>query len=146
MTQAKSGDKVKVHYSGKLDDGAEFDSSAGRDPIEVTIGGGMVIPGFEDALVGMAAGDKKTVTIASAQAYGPHFAKNVAEVERSRIPDDIDLEIGTTLLATGAQGESLQLTVVAIGDNTVTLDANHPLAGKDLTFDLHLVEIVPEGA
>lgn len=140
--QAANGDTVRVHYTGTLTDGTEFDSSVGRDPIELTLGGGMVIPGFEDALLGMTPGDSKSVTIAPVEAYGPHDASLVQVVERERIPAEIDLDVGTGLQTSDGSGNTIRLTVVAVDDDNVTVDANHPLAGKDLTFDLELVEVV----
>lgn len=141
MSQAQSGQTVKVHYRGTLNSGAEFDSSADREPLEVTLGSGQVIPGFEQALIDMAVGETKTVTIVSGDAYGPHRAEMVQEVERSTIPSDIPLEMGTILTATDQDGGTLALTVIELSDDTVRLDANHPLAGEDLTFDLELMEI-----
>lgn len=141
MSEAQSGNTVKVHYRGTLNSGAEFDSSAGRDPLEFTIGSGQVIPGFEQALIGMAEGETKTVTIASDDAYGPHRPELVQDVERSSIPPSISLEMGAILTATDQNGQNLRLTVVDVSDETVKLDANHPLAGEDLTFELELMEI-----
>lgn len=141
MSQAQSGQTVKVHYRGTLGSGAEFDSSADREPLEVMLGSGQVIPGFEQALIGMATGDTKTVTIVSGDAYGPHRPELVQEVERSSIPADIPLEMGTILTATDQDGGTLALTVVEMSDDAVRLDANHPLAGEDLTFELELMEI-----
>jgi len=140
--QAANGDTVRVHYTGTLADGTEFDSSAGRDPIELTLGGGMVIPGFENALMGMAQGDTKSVTLEPIDAYGPHDARLVQVIERERIPAEIDLRIGTGLQTSDDSGNAIRLLVVALDDDTVTVDANHPLAGKSLTFDLELVEFV----
>lgn len=142
MAQAKSGDTVKVHYTGTLQDGTPFDSSAGRTPLEFTLGEGNVIPGFDEAVVGMSPGDTKTVTVASDQAYGPRQENAVQEFPRSMVPETIELETGMRLQAADPTGQPLMLTVVAISDETVTLDANHPLAGEDLTFELELVEIV----
>ena len=130
MRQATSGDTVRVHYTGTLDDGSEFDSSAGREPLEFTLGSGQVIPGFDNAVAGMAVGDTKTVTMGPDDAYGQ-------VVERGRIPPDIALEVGMLL---SAGGQRLQVT--AFDDESVTLDANHPLAGKALTFALELVDFV----
>ena len=140
--QAANGDTVRVHYTGTLADGTEFDSSVGRDPIELTLGGGMVIPGFENALLGMTPGDNKSVTLEPVDAYGPHDARLVQEVERERIPEEIDLQLGTGLQTSDSSGNTIRLTVVALDDHKVTVDANHPLAGKALTFDLELVEFV----
>ncbi len=142
MSEAASGDTVKVHYTGTLADGSQFDSSVGGEPLELTLGGGGVIPGFEKAVVGMAEGDSRTVTIAAEDAYGPHHADRVHEVERARIPADINLEVGGVLQAVGERGETMVVKVVELSDSGVTLDFNHPLAGEDLTFELQLVEIV----
>lgn len=142
MSKAVQGDTVKVHYRGTLDDGSEFDSSHDRGPLTVTIGGGEVITGFEEALVGMAPGDNKTVTLDAENAYGAHRTEMVQQIERARIPAEIELEVGSVLQATAPDGQVVRLTVKEFDDQTVTLDANHPLAGKDLTFDLQLVEIV----
>lgn len=142
MSEAATGDTVRVHYTGKLVDGSEFDSSSGGAPLEIKLGEANVIPGFEIAVLGMAIGDTKTVNIAAAEAYGPHHPEGVQEIERSAIPEDVAVEIGGKLQAMSSDNEPMVLTVVAIGDGTVTLDANHPLAGKDLSFDIELVEIV----
>jgi len=142
MTNAAKGDTVKVHYRGTLEDGSEFDSSHDRGPLTVTVGGGEVIPGFDQALEGMAPGDSKTVTVESGDAYGEHHPEMVQKIERARIPGEIELQVGGVLQATAPDGQVVRLTVTEFDDETVTLDANHPLAGKDLTFDLQLVEIV----
>ena len=142
MRQATIGDTVRVHYTGTLDDGTEFDSSAGRDPLEVQIGSGQIIPGLEDALVGMAEGDAKSVTLEPDAAYGPHDPQFIQVVERSRIPAEITMEVGTLLQATDSSGNQMRLQVVDFNDQEVTLDANHPLAGKALTFALTLVGFV----
>jgi peptidylprolyl isomerase len=141
MTQAKSGDSVKIHYTGTLDDGTEFDSSAGRDPLQFTLGTGQVIPGFDKAVEGMAVGDSKTVNIAAEDAYGPRHEQMVQEVPRTALPDDLDPEEGMALRAEGQDGQTLNLTVTAVSDNSITVDGNHPLAGKALNFDIELVEI-----
>ena len=142
MRQATTGDTVHVHYRGTLDDGSEFDNSAGREPIEVTIGNGQVIPGFENALMGMAEGDTKSVTLAPEDAYGPTNPDLLHVVERDRIPDEVDLAVGAVLQAADANGNEIRLQVVEFSDDNVTLDANHPLAGKALTFELQLVGFV----
>lgn len=141
-TQATTGDTVLFHYTGSLRDGTVFDSSSGRDPLRVTLGSGQVIRGVDDALTGMAPGQEKTVTIAAEEAYGPHRPELLHEVERAAIPPEVDLEIGQQLEGRDTSGQSLRLTVVEVADHMVTLDANHPLAGQDLRFDLQLVEIV----
>lgn len=141
MSQAKSGDTVKIHYTGTLDDGSQFDSSAGRDPLEFTVGSGQVIPGFEQAVEGMAVGDTKTVNIPAEDAYGPHHDQMVQDVPKSALPDDLEPEVGMTLQAQGPDGQFLDLTVTAVEEDSITVDGNHPLAGKALKFDLELVEI-----
>lgn len=142
MRQVTNGDTVRVHYRGTLDDGSEFDSSAGRGPIELTVGGGQVIPGFEDALMGMAEGETKNVTLPPEEAYGHPDPALIHVVNRDRIPGEIALEVGTVLQAADASGHTVRLTVVEVGDSDVTLDANHPLVGKALTFELELVAFV----
>jgi peptidylprolyl isomerase len=142
MAQAKTGDTVRVHYTGRLADGREFDSSAGRDPLEFTIGGRSLIPAFEDAVIGLDVGQSETLTIRAADAYGARVDEAVQTVQRAMIPPNIDLELGKVLQATAPGGQQMMLTVVEMTDETVTLDANHPLAGEDLTFDIELVEIV----
>ncbi|MEQ8506152.1 MAG: peptidylprolyl isomerase [Rhodospirillales bacterium] len=139
MKQAEVGDTVQVHYKGTLEDGATFDSSEDRDPLEITIGNGQILPGVESALTGMAEGDTKKVTLDAEDAFGVHNPELVQNVERERIPAEIELEVGAMLQATDETGNPLRLVVVAINDNDVTLDANHPLAGKALTFELTLV-------
>ena len=141
MSQAESGNTVKVHYTGTLADGTAFDSSRGSDPLEVTLGSGSVIAGFEQALMGMSVGESKTVTIGAAEAYGEHHADRVHEVEREKMPDDIDLRVGVILEAVGAGGVPLPVQIAGLSETMVMLDFNHPLAGQDLTFELELVEI-----
>ncbi|HIQ37768.1 MAG TPA: peptidylprolyl isomerase [Desulfocapsa sulfexigens] len=142
MTQAKKGDKVQVNYKGYLDDGTIFDSSEGKDPLDVTLGSGAVIPGFDAALTGMEVGDKKTVKIPMDQAYGNHNAEMVMQIPKSQIPPDLKPEIGDKLQVGGPSGELMAVEVLDIDDEFIVLDANPPLAGKDLTFDLELVAIV----
>jgi peptidylprolyl isomerase len=141
MTAVKQGDTVRVHYTGRLEDGTVFDSSVERDPLEFTIGEGQIIPGFEGAVVGMEAGDSKTVLIDSTNAYGPHFEELVQVVDRDQIPGDIELEVGVQLQANHPQGGPLILTITDFCETTVTLDANHPLAGKDLTFEIEVLSV-----
>jgi peptidylprolyl isomerase len=141
MTQASTGNTIKVHYTGTLDDGTQFDSSAGRDPLEVTLGEGQVIPGFEKGLEGMAIGEKKSIHIPADEAYGDHHPELVQEVPREHIPQEIELEVGVQLQAQGPNGPFV-VVVTDLSDETATLDGNHPLAGKALNFDLELVEIV----
>lgn len=138
--QAKSGDTVRVHYTGRFDDGEVFDSSQGRDPLEFTLGGGQVIPGFDQAVAGMEPGDEKTVTIPATEAYGERRDELMLTVGRDQFPEGIDPTPGQQLQMT--QGERVAVVTVAeVADESVTLDANHPLAGRDLTFDLSLVGI-----
>jgi peptidylprolyl isomerase len=141
MAEAKAGDTVKVHYKGTLDDGSVFDSSEGGEPIEFTLGQNRVIPGFEKAVEGMSEGDTKSATIPAADAYGEHQSDRMAEVPRSELPDDLEPQVGQRLQVKGQDGESFVVTIADVGEEQVTLDANHPLAGQDLTFEIQLVEI-----
>ncbi len=142
MAQVKSGDKVKVHYHGKLTSGETFDSSEGREPLEFEVGSGMVIKGFDDGVTGMTVGDKKTINIPFDEAYGPRNPDMVIEMPKDRFPKDLDIEVGMPLGMSDQQGQQFQVTIVEIKEDVVLLDANHPLAGQDLVFDLELVEIV----
>jgi len=142
MTQAQVGDMVKVHYTGKLTDGTTFDTSLERDPLEFTLGEGELIAGFEQAVLGMAAGESKTTTISADQAYGPHHAERVIDVERHHLPSDLQPEMGQQLQMTRPDGTTLSVMITTVTETQVTLDANHPLAGQDLIFDITLVEIV----
>jgi len=141
MTQAKNGDTVKIHYTGTLDDGTIFDSSEGRDPLAFTIGSGQVIPGFEEAVTGMAVDEKKNVTIPSDKAYGPRNEELLINVPRDQVPPDIEPEEGMRLQMQGPQNQPVVVVIAEVTDEHVILDANPPLAGKDLTFDIELVEI-----
>ena len=141
MAQAKSGDNVKVHYTGKLDDGTVFDSSAEREPLQFSLGSGNVIPGFEEAIVGMTPGESKTATIPAEQAYGPQRDELVITVEKEQIPTDLSVEVGQQLQISQNNGEVIPVMVTDVSDSKVTLDANHPLAGEQLTFDIQLVEL-----
>ncbi|UBM58418.1 peptidylprolyl isomerase [Marinilongibacter aquaticus] len=136
----KSGDTIKVHYKGTLNDGTLFDSSEGRDPLEFQVGSGMVIKGFDEGVQGMKIGDKKTINIPSAEAYGEPKAEMIFDFEREQIPNDIPLEIGGALNMHNGQ-QTIPVKIIDITEKTVKLDANHPLAGQDLNFDLELVEI-----
>ena len=142
MTQANHGDTVKIHYSGKLTDGTLFDSSEGGDPLQFQIGENTIIPKLEESVVGMSIGDKAIVEIVATEAYGPRVDEAIQSVERSMIPDEVDLTIGGQLQATAPDGKQLILTVLEVSDEMVKLDGNHPLAGQDLVFDIELVEIV----
>ncbi len=141
MTQAKQGDTVTVHYTGKLDDGTVFDSSEGGDPLEFSIGSGSVIPGFEQAVIGMSPGDAKTTTIISEEAYGPYYDDRVVVVDRQQIPAELPVDIGAQLQIQQQGGMVIPVIVTDVTDGEVTLDANHPLAGEDLTFEIRLVSI-----
>lgn len=141
MTEVKNGDTVRIHYTGTLADGSVFDSSEGRDPLEFTVGSGQVIAGMDAGLPGMAEGDKKRLEIPSADAYGPLNPEARQAIPREGIPDDIPLELGTQLQMQSPEGHVLPVTVVEVTESTVTLDANHPLAGKDLNFEIELVSI-----
>jgi peptidylprolyl isomerase len=139
--QAKNGDTVQVHYTGKLADGTVFDSSIGRDPLEFTLGAGQVIPGFDKAVFGMKVGEKKTVTIPANEAYGPVRDDLVVEVPREKLPSELTPEVGQQLVWTRPDGGQQIVTITGVSDNTVIINANHPLAGKDLTFEIELVKI-----
>lgn len=142
MASAKQDDTVRVHYTGKLEDGTVFDSSAGKDPLEFTIGGDQVIPGFEQAIVGMNPGERKTETIPADLAYGPFHNEMVQEIDRSQFPKDIEINAGQHFQVSRTGGAPLVVVVVDVSPEAVTIDANHPLAGKDLVFDIELLEIV----
>lgn len=140
MTQAKIGSQVKVHYTGRLEDGTQFDSSREGQPLEFTIGSGQIIPGFEQAVIGMTPGESKTATIPADQAYGPHYDEMVIEVPRQQIPAHIEPEVGQKL-EIHQSDRVIDVTVTEVSHTSVTLDANHPLAGKDLVFDIQLMEL-----
>ncbi|KUK43810.1 MAG: peptidylprolyl isomerase [Methanothrix sp.] len=146
METAKTDDTVKVHYTGKFEDGTVFDSSEGRDPLEFTLGKRMVIPGFEEAALGMSPGEKKTVNIPAEEAYGPRREEMVMEVARSSMPPEIEPEVGQILQVGSSQDQMLQVVVTEVTEESVVLDANHPLAGMDLVFEIELLEIVEPGS
>jgi len=142
MAQVKSGDKINVHYTGKLTDGTLFDSSKGREPLEFQVGSGMVIKGFDEGVTGMVVGEKKTVHIPVSKAYGDVDSSYLAVFNKEEIPSDIPYEVGMQLnMHQDGTGEVMPVIVVEVTETTITLDANHPLAGKDLIFDLELVSI-----
>ncbi|GAB3544418.1 FKBP-type peptidyl-prolyl cis-trans isomerase [Spirosoma fluminis] len=142
MAQAKSGDTVQVHYTGTLTDGTVFDSSAGRTPLEFTVGSGQVIKGFDEGVEGMNPGEKKTINIPVDDAYGPANEEMVFTLNRSEIPDDIPLEMGMTLnMHEDGNPRPIPVIVRDLSDTSVTLDANHPLAGQDLIFEVELVGV-----
>jgi len=142
MAQAKHGDTVKVHYTGRLEDGTVFDTSADREPLQFTVGKGEVIPGFEQAVVGMNPGESTTARIPADQAYGPHRQEMVLVADRSELPPDLELEVGQQLRIRQEDGRTFSLWVTDLSGSRVTLDANHSLAGKDLSFDIQLLEVV----
>jgi len=141
MTEIKQGDTVRIHYKGTLLDGNVFDSSEGRDPLEFVVGSGQIIPGLDTAMPGLTAGEKKRVEIACVDAYGPINPAMRQQIPREGIPDDVPLDLGTQLQMQTPDGQALPVTVVEVDDATVTLDANHPLAGQDLIFDIEVVSI-----
>lgn len=141
MVKAESGDIVKVHYTGTLEDGTVFDTSVEHEPLEFTLGQGQLIPDFEQAVIGMKIGDLKTINIPADQAYGPYRDDLILVIERDQLPEDLDPEVGQQLQMTQADGEVVRVMVNDVSEATVTIDANHPLAGKDLTFEIKLIEI-----
>jgi peptidylprolyl isomerase len=142
MQQVKSGDKIKVHYHGRLTNGETFDKSAGREPLEFEVGSGMVIKGFDDGVTGMAVGDKKTISIPADEAYGPKNPEMIIDMPKDRFPKDMEIEVGMPLSMSDGQGQQFQVVVAEVQEEVIILDANHPLAGEDLIFDLELVEII----
>ncbi len=142
MDQAKAGDTVRIHYTGKLDDGTQFDSSAGRDPLEFALGAGQVIPGFDQAVDGMAVGEAKSVRIEPDDAYGHRQEQMTQQVPLSALPEDLEPVAGMQLQSRNPDGSVQQLVVTEVTDNSITVDGNHPLAGQALNFDIELVEIV----
>ncbi len=141
MAKAKNGDTVKVHYTGKLNDDSIFDSSDGRDPLQFTLGSGQVIPGFDEGVTDMEPGETKTINIPMDRAYGPVNEAMIKTVERSRLPEDLEPETGMMLQLQQPDGQMVAVTIIEVTETKITLDANHSLAGKDLIFELTLVEI-----
>lgn len=141
MSTAAAGSKVKIHYTGRLEDGTVFDSSKDRDPLEFEVGSGQVIPGFDDAVEGMGAGDEKTVTIPAVDAYGPRRQELVLDVPGDQLPDELEPAPGQQLQMQTPDGQTFQVTVTDVTETGVQVDANHPLAGKDLTFDILVVGV-----
>ncbi len=138
---ASDGDTVRVHYTGTLENGTTFDTSVGREPLEFTLGEGKMIPGFEKAVYGLTVGKSKTVTIPAEEAYGPHHDDLVIVVEREQLPADLDPKVDQQLQMQQTDGRTAVVIVTDVSETTITVDANHPLAGKDLTFEIELVEI-----
>ena len=141
MQQVKAGDVVKVHYTGKLTTGEQFDSSVGREPLEFTVGAGQMIKGFDDAMPGMAVGEKKTINIAPEDAYGPRVDEAIIEFPKTNVPPEMELLPGMQLTLSNQMGQPVPVIVVEVLDDVVILDANHFLAGQELVFDIELVEI-----
>ena len=141
MQQVKNGDIVKVHYTGKLTNGEQFDSSTGREPLEFTVGAGQMIKGFDRAMPGMSVGEKKTVNISPEEGYGEKVEEAIIEFPRENVPADMPLEIGMTLELRSESGQPIPVTIEDIREDVIVLDANHSLAGKELVFDIELVEI-----
>lgn len=142
MAQAKQGDTVKVHYTGKFEDGTVFDTSMNREPLEFTIGEGQLIPGFEKAVVGMEPGQSLTTEVPAEEAYGPYDEEMLLVVGKDQFPTDVDPQVDQQLQVRQADGRTFVVRVTDVSDSEVTLDANHPLAGEDLTFEIELLEIV----
>ena len=141
MTQAKKGDTIKVNYKGTLEDGTIVDDSADSDPLEFVVGAGTVIAGFDQAVVGLAVGEARTVMIPATEAYGDQQDELIASVPRNTLPDNVDPKPGMNLAIRAPNGEMMPVLIVGVSDDEVTLDGNHPLAGRDLTFEIRLVEI-----
>ena len=141
MSPSADGNTVKVHYTGKLEDGTVFDSSEGREPLEVKLGTQAVIPGFEKGLLGMEVGEKKTITIPSEDAYGPQRDEMIVEVNKTDFPAEIKPEVGLQLQMQRSDGQNMPVTIVKVEEEKITLDANHPLAGKTLIFDVEMMEV-----
>lgn len=141
MNQARQGDTLHLHYKGTLDDGTVFDSSEGRDPLSFELGSGQIIPGLDAGVTGMEVGEKRTVRVEAAEAYGEHQEDRVQAIERSSVPDDIPTDPGTQLQMQTQDGQAIPVVIVEATEEHLVLDANHPLAGKALTFDVELVSI-----
>ncbi|MBD3231638.1 peptidylprolyl isomerase [Candidatus Dependentiae bacterium] len=142
MSKAKQGDKVKVHYTGKLDDDSIFDSSKDRQPLEFVIGEKKVIPGFEKAVIGMEPGESKTIKLNPDEAYGQYRQDMVMEVEKAKLPPNLDPKVGQFLEVKQDNGQVIIVQVTKVDEKNITIDANHPLAGKNLSFDIELIEII----
>lgn len=141
MSQVKKNDTVKIHYTGKLADGVVFDSSEGREPLEFTVGEGNMIPGFENGVIDMKVNEKKTIVIPAEEAYGEVRDELIQEVPKTNLPEDLEPEVGMGLVSVAPNGQEIQFVVREVKEETIVVDANHPLAGKELTFDVELVEI-----
>jgi FKBP-type peptidyl-prolyl cis-trans isomerase 2 len=144
--QAKQGDSVKIHYTGRLTNGEQFDSSAGREPLAFDLGSGMVIKGFDDGVTGMTVGEKKTINIPPHEAYGEVNAEMIIEFPKANMPPEMVVEAGMQLMMNNGEGQQLPVVVREIKDEVIVIDANHPLAGQELIFDLELVEVKPKSS
>lgn len=142
MSNVKKGDTVKVHYTGTLQDGSVFDSSRSREPLEFKIGSGSLIPGFEKAVLGLSIGESTKVDIPSGEAYGEVRDEMIISVERDKLPADIDPQVGMQLQVQQPNGQAMPVVISEVNDTHITIDANHPLAGRDLTFEIELVEVI----
>ncbi len=136
----KAGDTISVHYTGKLENGDVFDSSEGQSPLKFTVGAGQLIPGFDNAAVGMIVGDKKTVTITPEEGYGPHLADRMVDMPRANVPEGMELQVGMAVQLTDQNGNPLPATITELGNDSIKLDLNHFLAGKTLVFDIEICE------
>lgn len=141
MSKATTNSTVQVHYTGKLTSGEIFDSSANREPLEFTVGAGMMIPGFDAAVNGMELNEKKTINIPAEEAYGPHRPEMIQEVGRNQLPPELKPEVGQTLMAGSPEGQQMPVVVTEVKEESILIDANHPLAGKELIFDIELVAV-----
>ena len=141
MSTVENGNTVSVHYTGTLNDGTQFDSSQGRDPLSFQVGDGQVISGFDNAVVGMTVGESKTFTISADEAYGPKNEEAIQEVSKDRFPEGYDAQVGQTVTGQNEVGQNFQALIIAEAEDTVTLDFNHPLAGQDLTFEVEVVSV-----
>jgi peptidylprolyl isomerase len=142
MSEAKPGDTVRINYTGKLTDGTQFDSSEGREPLEFQLGSGQIISGLDREVEGMKVGDQQTVTVPAEEAYGAHDPANVQQVPRDALPPELEPQEGMQLQAQTPQGGQLMLVVTSVGEQEITVDGNHPLAGKDLVFEVEMLEII----
>jgi len=141
VAEAKEGDEVQVHYTGKLEDGTVFDTSEDGEPLSFTVGEERVIPGFEEAVTGMEPGESKTTEVDPEQAYGEHREDMVMEMEKDQIPNEVDPEVGQQLQLRLENGQTVPVLITALGEDTVTIDANHPLAGRKLIFEIEVVDV-----
>ena len=142
MSHAKDGDKVKIHYTGKLDNGEQFDSTVGGEPLEVNIGSGNIFPAVEQSLIGMSAGEKKSITLEPEQAFGQHLDALVLEIDKAVLPDNCPVEVGIQLKNKQPDGKLIDVTITKVEGDQVTLDANHPLSGQKLHLDIEMIEVV----